>query len=257
MSNIARITRDGCYFVTHETLIQFNSLWMKFEIFVPTRAKTTTRAVINKLVYEEKMITNKQDITGTMNKHFCDIAVRLQSELRDYGNRFMEYLSSRISDSFYIAPTCKDHAHLEIKKMNAMKAPGHDSIGTKIMHFYPEIFAENLSMIHRNGILKGVYHNAGKIMKVITVFKSRIKANPNNYRPISLLSHFDIVFEIILCKRIVAFLEHKQISYCHRGVWISKMVFYSNSADWDHIHYQGFSWWKICNWYIHWFQEGL
>ena len=57
-----------------------------------------------------------------MNKHFCDIVVRLQSELPDYGNRLLEYLPPRISDSFYLAPTCRDDAFLEIKKMKPMKA---------------------------------------------------------------------------------------------------------------------------------------
>ena len=97
-----------------------------------------------------------------------------------------------------------------------MKAPGHDSIGTKIIHLCPEIFAENLSKLFNNSISQGVYPNAMKIAKVIALFKSGIKANPNNYRPISLLSHFDKIFEKILCKRLIAFLECKQILYCHQ-----------------------------------------
>ena len=97
------------------------------------------------------------------------------------------------------------------------KAPGHDSIGTKIIHLCPEIFAENLSMIYNNAILKGVYYNAMKIAKVISLFKGAMKANSNNYRPISLLSHFDKVFEKKpLCKRLIAFLEHKQILHYHQ-----------------------------------------
>ena len=65
-------------------------------------------------------------------------------------------------------------------------------------------------------MLQGVYPNAMEIAKVIALFKSRIKANPNNYRPISLLSHFDKIFEKILCERLAAFLEHKQILHFHQ-----------------------------------------
>ena len=32
---------------------------------------------------------------------------------------------------FYFVPTCKDEVHLDIKKMNPIKAPGHDSIDIK------------------------------------------------------------------------------------------------------------------------------
>ena len=35
------------------------------------------------------------------NRHICDIGVRLQSELPNYGNRFLEYLPPRISDFFF------------------------------------------------------------------------------------------------------------------------------------------------------------
>ena len=97
-----------------------------------------------------------------------------------------------------------------------MKAPGHDSIGTKIIHLCPDIFAENLSKIFNNAISQGVYPDAMIIAKVIALFKGGIKSNPNNYRPISLLSRFDKIFEKILCKRLVAFLEQKQILFCHQ-----------------------------------------
>ena len=119
----------------------------------------------------------------------------------------LDYLPPRVNDSFYLAPTCKDNILFEIKKMKSMKAPDHDSIGTKIIHLCPEIFAENLSKLFNNSISQGIYPNAMKIAKVIALFKSGIKANPNNYRPISLLSHFDKIFEKILCKSLIAFLE--------------------------------------------------
>ena len=151
--------------------------------------------MINKLVYTGKRITNKQEISDAMNTHFCDIGVRLQSELPDYGNRFLEYLPPRTSDSFYLAPTCKEDVLCEIKKMKPMKAPGHDSIDTKIIHLCPDMFAENLSKIFNNAILQGVYPDAMKIAKVIALCKGGIISNPNNYRPISLLSHFDKIFE--------------------------------------------------------------
>ena len=175
------------------------NLWKTLNPIINPR-KTTTRTVINKLMYTGKRITNKQEISDTMNTHFCDIGIRLQSELPDYENRFLEYLPPRSSDSFYLAPTCKDDVLCEIKKMKPMKAPGHDSIGTKIIHLCPDIFAENLSKIFNNAILQGVYPDAMKIAKVIALFKGGIKSNPNNYRPISLLSHFDKIFEKFYAK---------------------------------------------------------
>ena len=47
--------------------------------------------MINKLVYAGKKITNKHEISDTMNRQFCDIGVRLPSKWPNYGNRFLEY----------------------------------------------------------------------------------------------------------------------------------------------------------------------
>ena len=54
------------------------------------------------------------------------------------------------------------------------------------------------------------------IFKEIALYKKGVKYDPNNYRPISLLSHFDKIFEKILCRRLVSFLERNKISYCYQ-----------------------------------------
>ena len=96
------------------------NLWKSLNPIINPR-KTTTRLVIIKLMYTGKRITNKQEISNTMNTHFCDIGVRLHSVLPDYGNRFLEYLPPRSSDSFYLAPTCKEDVLCEIKKWSLWK----------------------------------------------------------------------------------------------------------------------------------------
>ena len=62
----------------------------------------------------------------------------------------------------------------------------------------------------------GIYPDDMKIATVIALFKKGEKFDPNNYRPISLLSHFDNIFENILCKRLISLLEINKIYYCHQ-----------------------------------------
>ena len=59
----------------------------------------------------------------------------------------------------------------------------------------------------------GEYPTQLKIAKVIALFKKGQKTQPNNYRPISLLSCFDKIFEKILSKRLVKFLEINKILF--------------------------------------------
>ena len=104
----------------------------------------------------------------------------------------------------------------EIKRLKHNKSPGHDLIGSKVIKLCPEIFATNLSKIYNWGIENGKYPDDLKIAKVIALYKKGVKYDPNNYRPISLLSHFDKIFEKILCRRLVSFLERNKILYCYQ-----------------------------------------
>ena len=47
--------------------------------------------------------------------------------------------------------------------------------------------------------------------KVIPIFKSDDETDPNNYRPISLLSCFNRIFEKLVFKRLKSFIEERKI----------------------------------------------
>ena len=59
----------------------------------------------------------------------------------------------------------------------------------------------------------GEYPVQLKITKVIALYKKGEKYDPGNYRPISLLSCLNKLFEKILCKRLVRFLEINHILF--------------------------------------------
>ena len=54
------------------------------------------------------------------------------------------------------------------------------------------------------------------LAQVIALYKKGVRHDPNNYRPISLSSIFDKIFEKITCKRLISFLERNKILYCHQ-----------------------------------------
>ena len=60
---------------------------------------------------------------------------------------------------------------------------------------------------HCHGIIRPFFKRA---------YKKGVKYDPNNYRPISLLSHFDKILEKIICRRLVSFLERNKILYCYQ-----------------------------------------
>ena len=61
--------------------------------------------------------------------------------------------------------------------------------------------------IMNTSILEGTFPKKIKLAKVVPVFKSGEDTGPNNYRPISLLSIFNRIFERLMYKRLKSFLE--------------------------------------------------
>ena len=56
-------------------------------------------------------------------------------------------------------------------------------------------------------IIQGIYPDALKVAEVIPVFKKGDKYNVNNYRPISILSQFNKIFEQLINSRLTKYLE--------------------------------------------------
>ena len=191
------------------------NLWKTLNpIINPKKGKSFS--VINKLKIDQKVVVEKQEISNSMNEHFCGIGMKLQSEIPDYGYKYMDYMPQRIANSFYLEPITADDILIEIKRLKHNKSPGHDLIGSKVIQLCPDIFATNLSKIYNWGIENGKYPDELKIARVIALYKKGVKYDPNNYRPISLLSHFDKILEKIICRRLVSFLERNKILYCYQ-----------------------------------------
>ena len=52
---------------------------------------------ITKLMYDGKFITDKQNISDAINMHFCDVGIKLQSQLENCTLNFKDFMPARIS----------------------------------------------------------------------------------------------------------------------------------------------------------------
>ena len=73
------------------------------------------------------------------------------------------------------------------------------------------ILGEPLAIIFNTSIESGIFPTKLKIAKVIPIFKAGDATAPSNYRPISLLSIFNKIFEKLIYKRLNSYLISKEI----------------------------------------------
>ena len=94
------------------------------------------------------------------------------------------------------------------------KAVGPNSIPNMILHMIKTVIAEPLAKILNLSFETGIYIDKLKISRVIPIYKE--KGNnllTENFRPISLLSNINKIFEKIMHKRIYGFFEHQGLIY--------------------------------------------
>ena len=144
---------------------------------------------------------------------FGNILVELQQQFRHVDNNLYEFAAPRLLRSFYISDISIQDIVTEISRLNTNKAVGSDNIGAKFIRMCPEILAYNLAKIFNSAIEKAEYPTQLKIARVIALYKKGNHYLANNYGPISLLSSFNKIFEKLICRQLVNFLEKNNILF--------------------------------------------
>jgi len=85
-----------------------------------------------------------------------------------------------------------------IMSLKSNTAMGYDDIPIKFIKDNVKELTPCLTKLINQSIVKNTFPNSLKIAKVTVIYKSGDPTNPNNYRPISVLSAFSKIFETVL-----------------------------------------------------------
>ena len=124
--------------------------------------------------------------------------------------RFL-YKCQSPNTSFFFEPIGEDEVRKEILSLVNGKSHGLYSCPTPLLKYAHNIISDVLSKIFNMSISVVVYPSKLKMAKIIPIFKHGDSLDANNYRPISLLSNFNKIFEKLMCKRMESFIEASNI----------------------------------------------
>ena len=141
------------------------------------------------------------------------VAEIVYSKIQFSNKSFRKFLSSEINDSFLITSTNKEEIYKIVTFLNSNKSCGPNSIPTKVLHLLQEQISNHLATICNLSFSTGAFPDFLKTAKVIPIHKKNSELEVSNYRPISLLSNIDKIFEKLMHIRLIEFLEGKQILY--------------------------------------------
>lgn len=93
------------------------------------------------------------------------------------------------------------------KQMPRNKAVGPDEITVHVLKENIDILCHPLKRIFNQSFITGTYPEALKTGRVTPIFKADDPNNITNYRPITILSCINILFEKLIAKRMISYIQ--------------------------------------------------
>lgn len=154
------------------------------------------------------LIVNPQDVAEAFNKFFVTASNEL---LRlTYGDSLKDHnckLPLPQTSSMYWSPVSEDEVKEIVLNCNNKTSTGFDDIPMIAVKACVDIIAKPLTDIFNSSFKLGVYPNLMKISKVIAIHKKGDVTDKSNFRPIALSSCFAKIFETLVKRRLVCYLE--------------------------------------------------
>ena len=212
ITNLLRISKNLHY----KTFFNLNhndskKTWEGINEVINKRKKTQPNIVLQK--GKEKII-DPENIANEFNVFFSTVAKKLQDQIPKTDN-FEQYVKKLQSpNSFFFSPVTTNEILTTFKSLDHSKSTGEYSIPKQLFQYVPNTLAFILQILINMTFETGIFPSALKTVKVIPVFKNKgSNQDVNNYRPISLLSNIDKIFEKLVYSRIMSFLNlHDVIS---------------------------------------------
>ena len=137
-----------------------------------------------------RFISDVDEIANVVNNYFANVASQLKEpiEYHDFKN-IIDYVDSKVQGAIWFTIPEIPHSFVRnfLQSLDVTKATGLDCIGPKLFKIAPDILYPCITYLVNKSILSGTFPKAWEEAKVNPIFKSELKEDVNNYRPILIL----------------------------------------------------------------------
>ncbi|WP_419598339.1 reverse transcriptase domain-containing protein [Thiolapillus sp.] len=218
----------------------------KFEDYKRQRNKVTNLVRAAKKAYFEKLINHNKDTSSlwramneithksrnksvsceikgspnSFNEHFLSVS---ESILKSADNSFCEvyeisplleqFCQDRLSstDSFTVPPIAVHEVGMYISHLKNKKSMGPDNVSSYLLKLALPYVVESLTYVYNLCIQQNTFPPALKAAKVIPLPKAKDLSDPNDFRPISLLSILTKPLERHIHRHLTQFIEDRNL----------------------------------------------
>ena len=178
------------------------------------KKRSSTISRLKDLNNNEKLEFDCKNVSNIINTHFATIGPKLAGKIPLSNKNFTDYLKNiDLKDSFFFIPVTKQEIETEISALPKNKSYGLYSCPIDLLKASRYIISDHLAYLLNTSINTGMYPSKLKLSKIIPIFKSDDDSDPSNYRPIALLSVFNRIFEKLIYKRLIVFIDKHDLFF--------------------------------------------
>ena len=163
------------------------------------------------LVNEKTYQTDSSSFINLLNNYFTNVGTSMASAIPTSNVSFKNVLSNRVSSSFVFQEISETEVYDVIKNLKTNKASGIFEISNKFIKMAAliicPIFTKLLNKCFENETFLDVF----KISQIIPIPKVNVPQYLQDFRPISLLPTFAKIFEKIIHKKMMSFIDKFKI----------------------------------------------
>ena len=155
-------------------------------------------------------VSDNNTIANSFNNYFINIGNSLSKKIKSDVDPLI-FQKPNVNPLYIPQVTSYEVEHI-ISSMNN-SAAGYDEMPSSIMKQCVEYYIKPLTFLINMSITQGTVPNELKIAKVIPLYKGEDIQLIENYRPISILLYFSKIFEKVIFRYVIEFLEENNILY--------------------------------------------
>jgi hypothetical protein len=195
--------------------------------------KKVKKESIQTICIDGRNTNNLYNIVEAFNSYFKKIAGNIHNKIKanskpmsstDNGEDYMACIGKAFGSPFpkiQISRTMSVEIERIIKSLKSIYTYGYDEISNNILKACKTFNSTPLSCLCNRVLFEGVFPDRLKYATIIPVFKKGDRKDLSNYRPISILTSFNKIFETVMYSRLVQHLfDHNILSkyqYCFRA----------------------------------------
>ena len=121
-----------------------------------------------------------------------------------------DFLKRRVSESIFLAPLDATKVFDQIMSLKS-QAVGHDKISFFSLTAAKDVVTPHLTLFIEYMFTEGIFPRSYKIARIAPIFNSGAKDEASNYRPISILTCFSKINEMLIYVRFFNFFKKHDV----------------------------------------------